>query len=133
MNLIGAAPEAYEAALLQTYGSGANPIMDALRGKISVRQLRVMLEHLPANNAASRELSDVWGDEMRIHHDTNTQIRNLLALTYNIHRGKGAASANVKPLPTPESAKDVIEERTPEQIQEERDYLQSVLNRPNPH
>lgn len=90
-----------------------------------------MLEHLPLDNPAARELRGPWGDDLRILHDIDSQLRNLLAQGFNIHRDR-TKTAEYEPeyLPTPESlpAPDV-----PEVRQAQRADLQAVLSRPNPH
>ena len=91
-----------------------------------------MLEGLPPDNAAGRELrghtltqSDVTGIQ------TVNGIQSMLAQQANLWRDKGKPA--VKPdlirLPWEDDDDDG---RTEEQIQAERDHLQSVLNRPNP-
>lgn len=119
--------------MLATYPGRGNPVMDALHGKISIRQLRVMVEHLPPDNAAARDERGPWGDLERIAHDSNSQIRFLRAEVYNIVRGDKPPITEPELLSTPESTRqEAAEVRPAEVVQTERNFLQSVLNRPNP-
>lgn len=117
---------------MATYPGRGNPVMDALRGKISVRQLRVMVEHLPPNNAAARLLNGRWGDLERLIHDCSSQLRLFNTNYYNVNREKGKRAIEADLLPTPEELETKPDSRSPEQIQQGRQALQSVLNRPNP-
>lgn len=136
---MGAAPEAYEAALLQAYPGRGNPLLQALAGKISTRQLRVMLEHLPPGNPAEREVISQWDDATMLIHDAANSLRALTVMTANINREKGTDPIEYTPIPRPEETESQRkaltasgDNRTPEQIQAERDHLRAVLARPNP-
>lgn len=132
--IIGEFPEAYEAALLATYPAQGNPVIDALHGSISVRQLRVMVENLPPDNAAARKRNGVWGDRERLVHDVTTQLRFLRADLFNIVRGTQPPITDPELFPTPETAKaKQASVRPVATVQMEQDHLQAVLSRANPH
>lgn len=116
------------------YPGQRNPIVDALRGKISLRKLRLMVEHLPPDNAVARLLRGPWGDPERIAHDSNTQLRSLRAELFNIVRGDKPPITDPDLLPTPETAKQKQAEVRPvATVRMEQDHLQAVLGRANPH
>lgn len=91
-----------------------------------------MVENLPPNNAVTRELFGMWGDDLLLAHDTNSRIRDLVIQNYNIHRGKDERLIEPEYLPKPGNTEDAVPQVSPEVIQAERDHLQAVLNRPNP-
>lgn len=118
---------------MQAY-PGRDPVFDALRGKISIRQLRVMLENLPTDNAIVRELHGRWGDDQRIAHDISSSLRILITQHDNLYRPRGTAALEPKFLPTPETmAQELAAPVDTNKVQAERDFLQMVLSRPNPH
>lgn len=106
--------------------------MDTLRGTTAVRQLRIMIDHLPPNNAVQRELAGPWDDKTWLLHDVSTQLRRLNANFYNKNRPKGQAAEAVKPVPTPETVAATKDAQDPVRTQLERDHLLAVVNRPNP-
>ncbi|WNM27555.1 hypothetical protein RN607_00715 [Demequina capsici] len=127
-SLIGQAPEAYEAALLQAYPERPNPIFEALNGRLSIRQLRVMVEHLP-RGPVDREVNGPWGDIEYLLHDIANSLR-LLNTTYsNVHRPKGAPQRKPTFLPGPDDKKQDADPRSEQQIQAEQDHLLAVLAR----
>lgn len=135
--LIGFAPEAYEAALLAAYPGRPNPIIQALCGELSVRELRVMLEHLPPGNAAQRELEGPWGDQEWLLYDVSSYLRYLRTDFFNANRGRQPPIRDTDLLPTPHDRHTgsgaPAETRSAEQVQAERDHLEAVLARKNPH
>lgn len=121
---------------MASYPGRGNPVLDALTGDISVRQLRVMLEHLPPGNAAYRELHSPWDDSQWTDWDISTQLRILNWKVSSIYKKEGSPDPPEPDLlPTPDSLdEDTTETTRPrEVVQAERDYLQDVLGRPNPH
>ena len=71
-----------EAALMQVYAP-RDPVAEAIRGEISVRQLRVMVQHLPAGSAYERATRGPWTDSERLQLATESRLRDVLAqLTY---------------------------------------------------
>lgn len=92
-----------------------------------------MAEHLPPNNPAERELFGRWGEDLFMMHDISSSLRNLLVQNYNLHRGDAPAEEAVH-LSYPgkdETKADTWED--PIVVQAERDHLQMVLNRSDPH
>ena len=130
--MIAAAPRAYEAALMASYPGRGNPVLDALRGKISLRQLAVMLEHLPAHNAAERELAGEWDDLRWLAYDISCQLRVLNASIGNIFKKKGSPNREAVMLPSPNDRQAPTQSVVPDRALYEAD-LQKVLNRKNPH
>lgn len=122
---------------MQAYPGQPNPVLAAIRGDISTRQLRVMVEHLPPDNPVAWHLGYRWGDIERLLHDISSQLRLYRADFYNAHRDPKKSRPMEEPelIPTPEevAAREAEEDhRTPEQKQAEQAHLQLVLNRPNP-
>lgn len=115
---------------MQAYPGRGNPLMDALNGRISVRQLRVMLEHLPENNPIQWEFNgNQWDDKAWIAWNNNTMLRFLRAEYFNAHRPKGKEPWEPELLPNPKQAQQKNDPRTPEQIEAERDHFRAILNR----
>lgn len=130
LQLIGAAPEAYEAALMAAYPGRGNPVLDTLWGDISIRELRIMIQHLPADNAASRELHGRWDDLRWMIWDISTQLRINNTNTSNIYRKEGEPPiTDPEYLPNPETIDQQPTTRPVEVVQAERQHLQDVLNR----
>ena len=116
---------------MQAY-PGRNPVMDALRRKITPRQLRVMLEHLPADSPVSRELNGPWTDQHYLLWHIASELRNVQATTVNLFVPKGKPRVEPEYLPTPQSSQQE-QEHSQEALQAEMDHFQMVLSRPNPH
>lgn len=117
---------------MATYG-GRNMVLEAMRGEISIRELRVALEHLPPGNAAQREIAGPWGDLEVLLHDVSSQLRLLNMNTYNINRKPGAQPiTDPQFIPTPEQLQAEQEQRSRDQVEAERDHLMDVLRRKNP-
>lgn len=120
--MIGAAPEAVESALMRQHGLRRSPVIDALRGRITVRQLRVMVENLAPDPAIQSALAgSTWGDQPWMLHDLTTQLRALVAITFNINRPRGTAPLTLEPLPHPTPS--VEESITEEQAAAEAELL----------
>jgi len=118
---------------MAAYPGRGNPVMDALRGDISTRQLRVMVENLPPDNAAARLIRGAWGDLERLVHDVSCQLRLLNASYHNVNREKGKSPIeDPELLPTPEEIEAKRDDRPVDVVQAERDHLQLVLHRQNP-
>lgn len=117
---------------MQAYPGQGNPVLRALKGKISVRQLRVMIENLPPDNAVERHLrGHHWGDGHNLMWDVSTQLRTLVALYINAHLEKGKPRQNVDPVPHPDYTAET-DTRSEYQKKAERDHLQAVLHRGDP-
>lgn len=119
---------------MAAYPGRGNPVLETLWGEISLRELEVMIRHLPQDNAAARELHGPWDDLRWMLWDVSTQLRINNTNTSNLYREKGQ-SAITEPelLPNPETMNDEPKDTRPiEVVQAERDHLQDVLNRANP-
>lgn len=91
-----------------------------------------MLEHLPIDNPARRELTGVpWDDGTILAHDMANSLRSGLTQTENLYRKKGQPPTKPELIPRPWEQDDTAdaEARDPEQVQAERDHLQAVLAR----
>lgn len=113
---------------MQAYPGQGNPLMDALKGLISVRQLRVMIEHLPRPNAITREIvGNEWSDHEWFIWDIDSQLRKLNTNFINAHRGDNPVQ-KVELLPNPKTVQD-FETRSPEQIASDRASFKAVMDR----
>lgn len=119
---------------MAAYPGRGNPVLEALEGDISIRELSVMIRHLPPENAAARELHGPWDDLRWMIWDISTQLRINNVNTANIYREDGKpAITEPELLPNPHTETAKPEETRPMQVvQAERDHLQDVLNRANP-
>jgi hypothetical protein len=115
---------------MQAYPNRGNPVLDALTGRISVRQLRVMIEHLPPNNAVARALNGPWGDIEYLLRDIANNGRVLNTSYYNTHRAKGLAAQPLELMPKPEISGQRPDAQDDEQVQSQREHLLAVLARP---
>lgn len=100
--------------------------MEVLRGEISLRRFRLMVEHLPPGNPFELALAGSrWGDLMFLLWDTNSQLRDLGTMYVNAHR-KGSP---IEPtyLDRPKSAAEVADEATQAAMdQEAQDELEEL-------
>lgn len=86
-----------EAALLQVYAP-RDPVAEAIRGEISVRQLRVMVEHLPAGSAYERATRGPWTDSERLQLSIESRLRDVLSqLAYMAAAFKSAYKVSGEP------------------------------------
>ncbi|ANC31428.1 hypothetical protein [Isoptericola dokdonensis] len=89
-----------------------------------------MVEHLPPGNAWARHAHGPWDDRNRLLHDIDAQLRDLKALTYNIHRREGQPALQPEPLPRPKGRDErEAEARDQEQHAAERSELLRTLAR----
>ena len=118
---------------MQHYPGQGNPVLRALAGEMSVRQLAVMIEHLPADNAAVREIYEPISARDLLN-DVSDQLRILRAEIYNIVRDpKQEAIEEPDLLPRPGDHLETVEEEIQKtRVKEAQDHLLAVLNRPNP-
>lgn len=79
---------------MQAY-PGRNPVMDVLSGKLSFRQFRLMVEHLPPGNVWERKASDGWSDVEWLSWHTEGRLRELITLLANAYRPKGTPALDV--------------------------------------
>lgn len=108
-----------------------DPITEYMNGLISLRQLRVMVEHLPAEAPWGRSKRKGWTDEKWLLYDISAHLRVLTTLTRNIHRGKGEAPQQPQFLPSPAGRGDDVAdapEESPQHEAEKADLLRT-LNR----
>lgn len=89
------------------------------QGSISLRQLRVLVAHLPPGNAVDRAELDGrrWTETEALAADIRDAMAALVAMTYNVNRGKGKRAA---PTPDPWPRPDLPEaEPDPAQLEYE--------------
>ena len=120
---------------MQHYPGQGNPVLRALAGDLSIRQLRLMIEHLPRENVAVHAVHDLVSFRDLLH-DVSDQLRILRAEVFNIVR-----DPNKPPIEEPELLPRPDQGRPDPQTQIQaneaakaaQDHLLAVLNRPNPH
>ncbi len=119
---------------MQSYPGQGNPLLDALEGRISTRQLRVMIEHLPpGNNAVSRQINGRWSDLETLLWHIDSDLRFIHTSFKNANRAKGVqALGDPELIPIPGENSKPTDARSKEQVVAEQDHLQAVLKRSNP-
>lgn len=124
LQLFGDHQEPADAALQATYAP-RDPVGEFLTGRITVRQLRVLLEGLPPDSAFHRSYRDNdWQDSDWIARDTNSNIR-LLLWTVQSALSKGSVP---RPdlLPSPAVEMSEQEEADAEYLTQQRAEMQEV-------
>lgn len=119
-----------EAALLQEYAP-RDPLVEVLDGRITLRKLRVMIEHLPPGNANERALYGRWTDTDRLLHHIANATGALLTLTSNVQAAKAKQEQHqFMPIPAPELTEFQRAQQEQElEDAEERVDLLAVLSR----
>jgi hypothetical protein len=121
LDVLGEHPEAVEADLTHHYpGHGpGGPVAAYWRGEISLRMLRVMVEHLPADGALARaKTGHHWTHIDYAAADTRDLVELLLAAFVNANRAPGKP-----PTPYPEPSwrpGDPLPEDTAAEAEEKR-------------
>lgn len=88
-----------------------------------------MIQYLPPGSAWWRDANGPWTDAERLLHDIDTWLRNLTALTYNLHRGdRPAVTPEYLPVP-PSRAEAEAEARYAAEHAAERAELLATLAR----
>ena len=108
IELVGDAPEAAEAALLQAY-PGRDPLREVLTGEMSLRQFGVLVEHLPPGNALERARFGRWSDTEVLLWSIESRIRDLAALTGNLWRPKGSPPREPEYIERPASPDELAD------------------------
>lgn len=117
-----------EAALLQNYAP-RDPVAEAMRGEITPRQLRVMIEHLPPGNAWQRAAYGPWGDRERLQADTSNRLRDLMLQNSRLlSLVAGALKVNNLQLGKPEyiTPPEPVESHDPARADLDRAYEEQV-------
>lgn len=127
-----------EAALLQVYAP-RDPIAEAIRGEISLRQLRLMIEYLPPDSMYHHVTQSPWRDHELLLLDIDSRLRDLVTLqsaTYSAlraaHQLRGAwpqDPAYIEPPPVPEW--DAADETADQRREAERAELDALMHRTN--
>lgn len=95
--------------MLQAY-PGSSPVRDVLTGRISLRQFRVMVEHLPPGNPLDRARSGhPWAgrDDVALLYEVESRLRELVVMLGNLFRAKGEPPREVPYLDRPLSAEEL--------------------------
>ncbi|XBH21614.1 hypothetical protein V5R04_15620 [Jonesiaceae bacterium BS-20] len=126
-----------EASLMQVYAP-RDPLREYLRGKITLRKLRVMIEGIPLTPATpiGRVVNGPWGDQERLFHAIASEMRLQRISFYNVHRAEGSQMESFTEFPVPDLTEYQIEAKKAQQsagpsayqAQVESDLLR-VLNR----
>jgi hypothetical protein len=115
-----------DAALQSTYAP-RDPLAEYLQGRISTRQLRVLVEGLPTDSAFHRAHRDTdWLDSDWINRDTNSTLRVLL---YTVQSAL-SKSPVPKPdlLPAPVVAPSEEAEADAEYLAQQRTEMREVAD-----
>lgn len=102
---MGDAPELIEASLLQAYAP-RDPIAEFLHGRISARQLRVMIENLPPSSPWVRE-HDPWTQTDYLLWHVESRLRDLVA-TEHTELAVLTAGLHIKGSPSPPDVKYIV-------------------------
>lgn len=76
---------------------------------MSLRRFTALINGLPPGNALERARHGRWSDLEVLLHDISSRVRELVAITYNIHRGDRPA-AEVTYLERPRTADDIAQQ-----------------------
>jgi hypothetical protein len=128
LQLFGEHQEPADAALQGQYAP-RDPIAEFLTGRISGRQLRVLVEGLPPTSALHRALNGHhWTDSDFIAHSTNSVERVLLHTLQDFLSEKKVPKPQFLPTPLEgRTVQDEAEAEYVEQLEAEMDELQERL------
>lgn len=111
-SLIGDAPEAIEASLLQAYAP-RDPVREYLTAKVTARQLRVMIEHLPpdapwhrARYADAHDGATWVPPEVLMLWHVESRLRDLAVQQANLWRKEGTEPAKAEYMRQPGARDD---------------------------
>jgi hypothetical protein len=71
----------------------------------------VLVEHLPPGNPLWRSRNGDWGQQEYLLHSVESRLRDLLTLTFNIHRKEDVSPKEVEYLPLPDTPEDEEQKR----------------------
>jgi hypothetical protein len=96
------------------------------QGRCSLRQLRVLVEHLPPDSALHRAArGHAWGDDTYILAEAADALRSLVALTAAVNSKNGKYKP---PQPLPRPGEDADQERDREaEARARHDQLKAKL------
>lgn len=122
-----------EASLLQAY-SPRDPLAEYLRGEITLRKLRVMVEAIPidASTPVGRKIVGPWDALTHLTWAGASAMRNLSASYHNVHKREGVEPVTPEPLPTPPLTEYQLAEQdaaTKKQREEEAALLAAIQRR----
>ncbi len=61
-----------------------DPIAEYWQGRITLRHLRVLVQHMPAGNALERELGEGWCELEWLTHDVGDMLRDVQKTIANV-------------------------------------------------
>lgn len=97
--------------------SPRNPIAEYWRGKISLRQLRVLIEGLPPDSYLHRSARGThWGEVEYMLWDVSSQLRILNVQVHNALLKEADAIREPEFLPKPDDEPDEVVEVSDEQV-----------------
>lgn len=104
---------------MQTY-PGRDPVAEYFRGDITLRQLRVMCEHLPPDSALHRATrGHDWQDSEYLLAEVADAVRTLASITVAVNSKRPKSVKMPEPLPRPvdeaEEARKAAEREAAEQ------------------
>lgn len=111
---------------MQTY-AGRDPLGEYFRGEITLRQLRVMVEHLPSDSALHRaSRGHEWREVEYLLAETADAVRTLAAITVAVNSKRPKSVKMPDPLPRP--VDEVEEARKREQEEQAETAYEGLLS-----
>jgi len=109
---------------MQAY-PGRDPLAEVMRGDITVRKFRVLVEHLPAGNALEVARNSGWTRAEWRGWNIEARLRELFALTHNINTPKDKPRLEVdypaRPKSEQELEAEAVEAALAAQVEAEMD------------
>lgn len=103
---------------MQTY-PGRDPLGEYWRGEITLRQLRVMCEHLPPDSAVHRAArGHAWLEQEYLLAEVADAVRTLAAITVAVNSKRPKSVKMPQPLPRPVDELEEAQKREREQAAE---------------
>lgn len=103
---------------MQTY-PGRDPLGEYFRAEISLRQLRVMIEHLPPDSALHRTIrGHSWREIEYLLAEATDAVRTLIAITVAVNSRRPKSVKMPQPLPRPVDELEEAQKRDREQAAE---------------
>lgn len=104
---------------MQTY-PGRDPVGEYWQGHITLRQLRVMCDHLPPDSPVHRSArGHAWQETEYLLAEVADAVRTLAALTVAVNSKRPKSVKMPKPLPRPVDEMEEAQKREREQAAED--------------
>lgn len=92
-------------------------MLQALRGELSVRQLRVMVDNLDLDRPLSRATGGGrWLEQDWLLHDVDTVLRKLAGAYLSVNRAAGEPAVDLGVWPSPDLDADAVPQVDEEQL-----------------